>query len=43
MHNRDIWVVLVAKATITSQTSRDVTDDLERGLARAGLLESANT
>lgn len=43
MHNRDIWVVLVAKSTITSQTSRDVTDDLERGLARAGLLESANT
>jgi ribonuclease P protein component len=41
VNNRDIWIVLVAKSTITMQTCRGVRDDLERGLARAGLLESA--
>jgi ribonuclease P protein component len=43
MNNRDIWVVLVAKSTITAQTSRAIQDDLKQGLGRAGLLESRTT
>ena len=37
-NQRDLWVVLVAKSTITESTSRSVQDDIERRLARAGLL-----
>ncbi len=37
-NQRDLWVVLVAKSTITEATSRSVQDDIERRLARAGLL-----
>jgi len=43
LNDRDIWVVLVAKSSITEQTSQTVRNDLERGLSKAGLLESANT
>ncbi len=39
LNNRNIWIVLVAKGTITAQSSRTVQDDLERGLAKAGLLD----
>ena len=39
LNNRNIWMVLVAKGTITAQSSRIVQDDLERGLAKAGLLD----
>jgi ribonuclease P protein component len=39
LNKRNIWVVLVAKSTITEHSSRDVNNDLERGLNRAGLLE----
>ena len=35
---RDLWVVLVARSTITSATSSEIRDDIERRLARAGLL-----
>jgi ribonuclease P protein component len=38
MNDRNIWVVLVAKSTITGETSRSVRDDLERGMTRTGLL-----
>jgi ribonuclease P protein component len=41
LNNKNIWVVLVAKSTITKQASRDVQNDLEQHLARAGLLKSA--
>jgi len=41
--NKNIWIVLVAKSSIISRTSGDVQNDLEGGLARAGLLESENT
>jgi ribonuclease P protein component len=43
LNYQDIWVVLVAKSTITTQTSHVVRNDLEQGLRRGGLLESANT
>ena len=43
LNYRDIWVVLVAKSSITAQTSHGVQNDLEQGLRRAGLLESAST
>lgn len=39
LNHKDIWIVLVAKSTITAQSAQAVSDDLERGLARAGLLE----
>lgn len=39
LNNRDIWIVLVAKSSIITRTSGDVQNDLESGLARAGLLE----
>lgn len=38
LNDRNIWVVLVAKATIIAQTSHAVRDDLEQGLARSGLI-----
>lgn len=41
LNNKNIWVVLIAKSTITKQTSTCVRNDLERGLARAGLIKSA--
>jgi len=37
-NKRDLWVVLVARSSITARTSKDVQDDIERRLARAGLL-----
>jgi len=43
LNDRNIWVVLVAKSSITAQTAQTVRNDLERGLSKAGLLESANT
>jgi len=43
LNYRDMWVVLVAKSTITAQTSRTVQSDLEHGLRNAGLLESGST
>lgn len=37
-NKRDLWVVLVAKSSITGVASQEVRDDIERRLARAGLL-----
>jgi len=37
-NDRDLWVVLVAKSSITGVASREVRDDIERRLAKAGLL-----
>ena len=37
-NNGDLWVVLVAKSSITAVASQEVRDDLERRFARAGLL-----
>ena len=34
----DLWVVLVAKSSITGVTSHTVRDDIERRLTKAGLL-----
>ncbi len=35
---RDLWVVLVAKKSILECTSRDVTRDLEMGMAGEGMI-----
>lgn len=38
MNRSDVWVVLVAKSTIMGCSSRNVTDDIGRGLEKAGLI-----
>ena len=37
-----LWVVLVAKSAINGRTSRDVVDDLQRGLCAAKLIPEAD-
>jgi len=37
-NDTDLWVVLVARASLPALPSREATEDLERGLLAAGLL-----
>jgi ribonuclease P protein component len=37
-NNGDLWIVLVARSSISAASSKDVQNDIERRLARAGLL-----
>lgn len=38
LNDRHLWIVLIAKSSITSRSAIDVRNDIERGLSAAGLL-----
>jgi len=38
LNDQDMWVVLIARASILDRNSNQVLDDLERGLETSGLL-----
>ena len=38
LNDRNLWVVLVAKSSIVERSAADVRRDIERGLAKAGIL-----
>jgi len=40
--DRDMWVVLVAKASIVDRSLIEVRDDIERALLESGVLEAKN-
>jgi len=40
--DRDMWVVLVAKASIVDRSLIEVRDDIERALIESGVLEAKN-